>query len=116
MFQIKRIYARATAEDGYRVLVDRVWPRGVSRQKAQIDMWMKEIAPSDQLRKWFGHDRKRWIEFRERYRAELKGKAELVRELRKLENERGTVTLVYSARDEQNNQAVALREILRGSI
>lgn len=116
MFQIKRIYARATAEDGYRVLVDRVWPRGVSRQKAQIDMWMKEIAPSDQLRKWFGHDRKRWIEFRERYRAELKGKADLVRELRKLENERGTVTLVYSARDEQNNQAVALREILRGSI
>lgn len=113
MFKIKRIYAAADPKDGCRVLVDRIWPRGVSKQKARIDQWMKDIAPSDRLRKWFGHDPKRWIEFEKRYREELKTKSQLIYALRELEKKHGTVTLVYSARDEQHNQAVALRMLLQ---
>ncbi len=112
MFKVKRAYAPAGQEDGYRVLVDRLWPRGVSKQKARVDVWMKEIAPSDRLRKWFGHDPKRWAEFQQRYREELKKNTELTAELRQLEKTHGTVTLVYSAHDEQHNQAVALRDFL----
>lgn len=115
MFKVKRVYVESEPEDGYRVLVDRVWPRGVSKEKAQIDMWMKEIAPSDRLRKWFGHDPKRWPEFQKRYREEFKKNREIAGQLRELEKEQGTVTLVYSARDEQHNQAVALREFLQRS-
>lgn len=115
MFKVKRVYVESEPEDGYRVLVDRVWPRGVSKEKAQIDMWMKEIAPSDRLRKWFGHDPKRWSEFQKRYREEFKKNGEMSGQIRELEKEHGTVTLVYSARDEQHNQAVALREFLQRS-
>lgn len=85
VFKIKRIYAVAEPSDRYRVLVDRVWPRGVSKEKARIDVWMKEIAPSDQLRKWFGHDPKRWVEFQKRYREELKTKPQLIDQLREFE-------------------------------
>lgn len=113
MFKVKRIYDAATPEDGYRVLVDRIWPRGMSKQKAHVDLWMKEIGPSDRLRKWFGHDPKRWDEFQKRYRGELKKNSELVDELRRFEKEHRTVTLVYSARDDQHNQAVALREFMK---
>jgi uncharacterized protein YeaO (DUF488 family) len=114
MFKTKRIYDPAEAADDYRVLVDRVWPRGVSKEKARLDLWMKEIAPSDQLRKWFAHDPKRWMEFRQRYQEELKTKRELIHQLRESEREHGTVTLIYSARDEQRNQAVALCAYLQG--
>lgn len=112
MFKVKRIYDAAKPDDGYRVLVDRIWPRGMSKEKARVDRWMKEIGPSDRLRKWFGHDPKRWTEFQRRYRGELKKNSERVGELRNLEEKHGTVTLVYSARDDQHNQAVALREFL----
>lgn len=115
MFKLKRIYDSAEPSDGYRVLVDRIWPRGVSKQKAGIDLWMKEIAPSDQLRKWFAHDAKRWIEFQKRYRDELKAKAALTEQLRELEKTHHIVTLIYSARDDRHNQAVALCEVLQRS-
>lgn len=114
MFKIKRIYDPA-APDRYRVLVDRLWPRGVSKEKACIDLWIKEIGPTDRLRKWFGHDPKRWTEFQKRYRAELKTKPQLIAQLRDLEKEHGTITLLYSARDEQHNQAVALCALLKNS-
>ena len=107
----KRIYDAPANTDGFRVLVDRVWPRGVTKEKAAVDLWMKEIGPSTQLRKWFGHDPSRWDEFRKRYRAELVDRTELLDELR-AHAATGRLTLVYSARDEEHNQAVALKEIL----
>lgn len=112
MFKIKRIYEPAESSDGYRVLVDRLWPRGVSKAKAHVDLWMKEIAPSDKLRKWFGHDPERWAEFQKRYRKELKEKSELVGQLRDVQKEHRKVTLVYGARDVQHNQAIILRDFL----
>jgi uncharacterized protein YeaO (DUF488 family) len=110
---VKRVYEDAGAADGRRVLVDRLWPRGVSKEKARIDQWLKEIAPSDGLRKWFGHDPARWNEFKRRYCAELEANAERVRELQELAR-RGAVTLLYAAKDEEHNNAVALREFLEG--
>lgn len=108
---IKRAYDPPSPRDGTRVLVDRLWPRGVKKAEAHIAQWMKEIAPSNELRKWFGHDPERWDEFRRRYKAELAGKREVVGELRELARQ-GPLTLVYSARDEAHNQAVVLREML----
>jgi uncharacterized protein YeaO (DUF488 family) len=111
--QIKRAYEPASAEDGKRILVDRLWPRGVAKANAALDDWMKEIAPSTQLREWFGHDPARWEEFRARYAKELETHEDLVARLRKLaQHER--VTLVYSAHDEAHNDAVVLREVLLG--
>ena len=109
--KLKRAYEPADKEDGTRVLVDRLWPRGVSKAKAALNQWMKEIAPSNELRKWFGHDPARWDEFRRRYKAELAQKRELVGQLRQLAG-RGPLTLVYSAHDEAHTQAVVLRETL----
>lgn len=108
---IKRVYEPPSARDGARILVDRLWPRGVKKADAGISRWMKEIAPSNELRKWFGHDPARWEEFRRRYRAELAKNADRVGELRKLA-QAGPLTLVYSAHDEAHNQAVVLREML----
>jgi len=113
MFKLKRIYDASEASDGYRVLVDRIWPRGVSKEKAQIDLWMKEIAPSDALRKWFGHAPERWEEFQRRYREELQKEIRLINRLQQLEKQHGTLTLVISARDDHHNQAVALRAFLQ---
>lgn len=113
MFKVKRIYEASEPSDGYRILVDRVWPRGVAKDKAQIDLWLKETAPSDALRKWFGHDPERWAEFQKRYHEELKGAAGLTKQLKDLHQAHGTVTLVYSARDQLHNQAVALRAFLQ---
>lgn len=113
MVKVKRIYEPFERSDGYRVLVDRIWPRGVSKEKARIDLWMKEIAPSDALRKWFGHDPKRWQDFERRYRQELRQQTELTKQLKQLEEQHATLTLVFSARDEQHNQAVALRAFLK---
>ncbi len=112
MVKLKRIYDEPAADDGKRILVDRLWPRGISKDKARIDEWLKEIAPSDELRKWFGHDPARWEEFRERYRQELEAKAELVAGLRELAAE-GTVTLLFAAKDEEHNNAVVLKEMLK---
>ena len=110
---IKRVYDAPEKSDGFRVLVDRVWPRGVSKAKAAVDLWMKEIGPSTGLRKWFGHKPERWDEFRKRYREELKDKGDLLDELRARAG-KGRLTLVYSARDEAHNQAVVIREALEG--
>jgi uncharacterized protein YeaO (DUF488 family) len=109
--RLKRVYEAPSAEDGKRILVDRVWPRGVRRADAAMDRWIKEIAPSTELRRWFGHDPERWAEFQRRYRAELTRKGTLVQELRKAA-EVGPVTLLYAARDERHNQAVVLRDVL----
>ncbi|GAA0605785.1 DUF488 domain-containing protein [Virgibacillus siamensis] len=113
--QIKRIYEDASQDDGIRVLVDRVWPRGMSKEKANIDHWMKEIGPSSDLRKWFGHDPEKFTDFKGKYKDELSS-GEQQDELSKLkdvtkENNKN-VTLLYSAKDEKHNQAVVLKEIL----
>ncbi|RJL16645.1 DUF488 domain-containing protein [Paracoccus siganidrum] len=111
--RLKRAYEPAAPEDGTRILVDRLWPRGRSRQDAALDDWIKEIAPSTELRKWFGHDPARWEEFRRRYRAELRDHGEQLDHIRALARQ-GTVTLVYGARDGRHNDAVVLREVLLG--
>jgi uncharacterized protein YeaO (DUF488 family) len=113
MLKLKRIYVPFERSDGYRVLVDRLWPRGLSKSKAHIDLWMKDIGPSDALRKWFGHDPERWTAFRTRYWRELRQKPQLTLQLKKLLKERRTVTLLFGARDEQHNEAVALRAFLQ---
>ncbi len=109
--RLKRVYEPAAPGDGVRVLVDRLWPRGLTRKKAAIDHWMKEVAPSPALRKWFGHDPDRWTEFKRRYMGELRQHKDLLAELRKLNRQR-TVTLLFGARDEEHNDAVVLREVL----
>lgn len=108
---VKRVYEPVAKSDGYRVLVDRLWPRGLSKEDAHIDLWLREVGPSTALRKWFNHDPARWTEFQRRYHAELKKKTGLVVEL-KIRAKKGIVTLLYSAKDEQRNQAVALRSFL----
>lgn len=110
---IKRVYEIPKPTDGKRVLVDRLWPRGITKEKAKIDLWLKDVAPSDALRKWFGHDPDKWQEFQRRYRAELKGNPALA-ELKALARQ-GRVTLVYAAKDEKHNNAVVLRSILNRS-
>jgi uncharacterized protein YeaO (DUF488 family) len=108
--RLKRIYDPPRPDDGLRILVDRLWPRGVSKESAAIDRWLREIAPSDALRKWYGHDPQRWAEFRRRYREELRAQRALVSELRKLARRR--ITLLFAAHDEKHNNAVVLRELL----
>lgn len=110
--RIKRAYEAPVASDGVRVLVDRLWPRGLARDLARIDHWLKDVAPSSELRKWFGHDPERWPEFRKRYRAELKADAEAVAELRALAKGAKTLTLVFAAKDEVHNNAMVLKELL----
>lgn len=107
----KRIYEQPADSDGIRILVDRLWPRGVSKESAQLDDWMKEIAPSEELRDWFDHDPEKWGGFVDRYRAELQEKQHLVDELREYTDE-DSVTLLYAARDETHNNAAALKTIL----
>lgn len=109
----KRIYEAVERGDGFRILVDRLWPRGVSKAKAHVDLWLKDIAPSDALRKWFGHDPKKWGEFRKRYRQELKKHREAVAELRLHIKGKKAVTLLYAASDEEHNNAAALMGVLK---
>lgn len=109
-FQLKRIYDKASPEDGQRILVERLWPRGVSKERAAIDEWFKEVAPSTELRRWFDHEATRWGEFKKRYARELQGAPDLKRLLERGADE--VVTLVYSSREEKFNNAVALREFL----
>jgi uncharacterized protein YeaO (DUF488 family) len=107
---IKRVYEPAAKSDGKRVLVDRVWPRGVTKAKAKVDLWLKDVAPSTELRKWFGHDPDKWADFQKKYRAELKGNPALA-ELKAVAKD-GAVTLVFAAKDEDHNNAVVLKQIL----
>ena len=111
MVRIKRVYEQPDKTDGMRVLVDRLWPRGIKKEDAGLDLWLKDMAPSDELRKWFSHDPSRWREFRTRYRKELKDKAGMMEDLKKAAR-KGTVTLVYAAKDADRNNAVVLKEML----
>jgi uncharacterized protein YeaO (DUF488 family) len=112
MIRIKRIYEQVAEEDGFRILVDRLWPRGLSKEKAKVDLWMKEVAPSGELRKWFSHDPAKWAEFKKKYEKELVAKQPLLKEIRRMEKDKGTVTLLYSARAVEHNNAVALKAVL----
>jgi uncharacterized protein YeaO (DUF488 family) len=111
MFRLKRAYDVASPEDGSRILVDRLWPRGITKEAAALDLWLKEIAPSPELRKWFDHDPAKWEVFQSRYIEELSERTEFADLLRQKERE-GTVTLVYGARDEEHNAAVVLKSFL----
>jgi uncharacterized protein YeaO (DUF488 family) len=110
-FRFERAYEPPSEADGTRVLIDRLWPRGVTKAKAAIDHWFRDLAPSTELRKWFGHDPARWNEFRRRYTAELMQHRERLDDLLQMASE-GPVTLIYGARDEQHNDAVVLKEVL----
>jgi len=110
---IKRVYKEPEESNGTRILVDRLWPRGLTREKAKVDLWLKEIAPSNELRKWFAHDPKKWPEFQARYAQELKSHPVEFGAL-KQEAAKGLVTLLYAARDEEHNEAIILQKMLRG--
>jgi uncharacterized protein YeaO (DUF488 family) len=109
---IKRVYDTPAPSDGYRVLIDRLWPRGISRERAHLDEWARELAPSTELRRWFGHDPRRFEEFRRRYGAELEAHEEKLSELRS-RADTGDVTLLYAARDTEHNDAVVVAQVLR---
>ena len=114
MIQIRRIYDKSLPHDddlGFTILVDRLWPRGLRKDKVRVDLWLKDIAPSDQLRRWFGHDPAKWDEFRERYLAELDSKSELVQVILD-KAKKGSICLLYGAKDETHNDAVVLKELL----
>ena len=113
MIKVKRVYEPASEDDGVRILVDRIWPRGVTKDKASIYKWLKEVAPSDKLRKWFAHDPEKWGEFKRRYRGELEApeKTAILQKLKKM-TKAGTVTLLFGAKEERYNNAVALKEFL----
>jgi uncharacterized protein YeaO (DUF488 family) len=111
MIRVKRVYEKPSRKDGFRVLVDRLWPRGLTKDRAAVDLWLKEAAPTPALRKWFGHDPARWIEFQTRYGKELRKNPKAVDLLRKKAGKR-TVTLVYGARDTEHNGAVVLKRVL----
>ncbi len=114
MLKIKRVYDAPSIEDGFRILVDRLWPRGLTKEKAKVDLWLKEVAPSSELRKWFAHDDTKWAEFREKYFSELAEKRDLVDIIvRKMKE--GNVTLLFGARDEEHNDAVVLKDYLARS-
>ncbi len=111
MIKVKRAYRPAAADDGFRVLVERLWPRGLSKAEVAVDLWLKEVAPSPELRKWFGHDPLKWEKFCQKYWAELAQNGEALEQLRQKEHQ-GDLTLVYGSRDEEHNAAVALKRYL----
>jgi uncharacterized protein YeaO (DUF488 family) len=115
MIKLKRIYEKPARDDGQRVLVDRLWPRGMAKDRAKIDLWLNEIAPSGELRTWFAHDPTKWHEFRKRYRAELRRNDAAIDELKRRAR-RGTVTLLYAARDEAHNEAVVIKDFIASAI
>ena len=112
MIKVRRIYDPQQPGEGYRVLVDRLWPRGISREEASWHEWMKEIAPGNELRKWYGHDPSRWDSFRAKYKQELSSRHDLLLRLRNLESSHGVLTLLYTSKERKLNNAVALREFL----
>jgi uncharacterized protein YeaO (DUF488 family) len=109
--QTKRVYEQPADNDGSRILVDRLWPRGLTKEKAKVDLWLKEIAPSTELRQWFGHEPKKWRGFRGRYETELRHNSDLI-EMLKTKAKQGTITLLYGARDEKHNEALVLKQFL----
>jgi uncharacterized protein YeaO (DUF488 family) len=109
--KIKRVYEKPAKEDGFRILADRLWPRGLTKEKASVDLWLKEIAPTTELRKWFSHDPEKWNEFKKKYVAELKKNKETVSILKEKIKE-GTVTILYGARDEEHNEALVILDFL----
>jgi len=113
MIKIKRIYETPAKEDGFRILVDMLWPRGLTKEKAKVDLWLKEIAPSNDLRKWFAHDPEKWKEFKNRYEKELKDKQDLLRKIKQMEKEKGVITILYSTKEIEFNNAVALSGFLK---
>lgn len=115
MIKIKRVYESYDVKDGKRILIDRLWPRGLSKEKAKVDVWLKDIAPSTELRKWFGHDIDRWSEFKVKYIQELDSNKVVVDRLREYMKE-GSITLVYGAKDEIHNDAVVLRGYMEGRV
>jgi uncharacterized protein YeaO (DUF488 family) len=112
LIKIKRVYDKPASDDGFRILVDRLWPRGMSKEKAKLDRWMKEIAPSDEIRVWFSHEPQKWEEFREKYHQELSTKKDLLTQIEQFEKEKRVVSLIYSARDTEHNNAVALKAFI----
>ena len=113
MIQVKRVYEKSSRKDGLRILVDRLWPRGLTKERAAVKLWLKDVAPSTELRKWFGHDPAKWKQFQARYRKELREKKDAL-ELLKQKSEGHTVTLVYGARDQEHNEALVLKSVLEG--
>ncbi len=111
MIQLKRVYEAPSATDGLRVLVDRLWPRGLTKERAAVDLWLKDLAPSTELRKWFGHDPTRWKQFQQRYRKELRSGNDAIGLLRE-KCEQGTITLLYGAKDKEHNEALVLQTLL----
>lgn len=109
---IKRVYLQPDPADGFRILVDRLWPRGLTKERAKVDLWLKDIAPSTELRKWFQHDPAKWTEFQQRYRQELKSKRDQL-DILKEKHRQGPITLLYGARDEEHNEAVVLLSMLK---
>jgi uncharacterized protein YeaO (DUF488 family) len=112
MFKVRRVYDPEGANEGYKVLVDRLWPRGFSKESAVWNEWIKEVAPSNELRKWYNHEPAKWEEFKNRYREELSSRSDELRKLKQLEDKHDTVTLLYSSKERELNNAVALREFL----
>ena len=110
--RLKRVYEPPAADDGYRILVERLWPRGLSRERARLDLWAKDAGASPGLRTWFGHDPAKWAEFRRRYRGEIRSRTATIRQLEEAVRTHGTVTLLFAARDTEHNNAAALKEIL----
>ena len=113
VLRTKRVYDEPSAKDGMRVLVDRLWPRGLTKERAAVDLWLKEMAPSTELRKWFGHDPEKWKQFQLRYRKELQEKKDALKLLKRKCKDQ-TVTLLFGARDEEHNEALVLKKILEG--
>jgi uncharacterized protein YeaO (DUF488 family) len=111
MIHLKRVYEPPSTDDGFRVLVERLWPRGLSKSRAQVDLWLKDIAPSPQLRTWYGHELEKWEEFQRRYRTELQTNA-AVGQLQQLQQDKPIITFVYAARDTEHNSALVLKAFL----
>jgi len=109
--KIKRVYEHPEKDDGMRILVDRLWPRGLTKKKASVDLWLKDIAPSTELRKWFAHDPDKWKRFRGRYQTEIRNNHDLIKVIKRKARE-GTITLIYGARDEKHNEALVLKQFL----
>jgi uncharacterized protein YeaO (DUF488 family) len=113
MFRIKRIYETPGEDDGYRILIDRLWPRGFTKERAKVDLWLKEIAPSTELRKWYHHNPERWNEFKSRYQTELSDKRELILQIEHLEKVHGNITLLFAAKEKEQSQAAVLLNLLK---
>jgi uncharacterized protein YeaO (DUF488 family) len=113
MIKIKRIYEERSKDDGYRILIDRLWPRGITNEEAEVDLWLRDISPSAELRKWFSHDPKKWNTFRKKYELELKSNPLAVETVKRLRKEKGVITFLYSAKNEEYNNAIVLAELFR---